>query len=391
MAGFWEQHWYVVLFYVGVIALLFIFRKKFEFQGGIVALLKTGWGVKWMNHFGAKHASIIQKVAHIGIYVGYAGMLLIIGFIAYGLWQLIVNPAGPPVLTPLLPGVQVPGSPIAFPLFETLIALFIVIVVHEGAHGIVAAAHKIKVKSSGLLALGPIFGAFVEPDEKVIQKKPGNVQNAVYAAGPWSNVLQAILFFGLFLGLSMAAMSLLGAGGITFTAVVDGSPADLAGLPTGVAFVQTNLGTLETGRDLANQLQTLSPGDEYIFISAQGDEYSLTLAEHAQNPEQPWVGIEGIQNYYEAPRASWTAPILIFILDIIYWTFIIALGLGLANLIPLGPVDGGRMYLVALQTFMKNDRAEYVWKKTALLFLIAVVLLIFVPILQNLSTRFFGL
>ena len=389
MTGFWEQNWYVVLFYVGVIALLFIFRKKFEFQGGIVALLKTGWGVKWMNRFGAKYARIIIPIAHFGIYVGYAGMLLIIGFIVYGLWQLIAEPAGPPVLTPFLPGVHIPGSPIAFPLFESLIALFIVIVVHEGAHGIVSAAHKIKVKSSGLLALGPIFGAFVEPDEKRVLKAPGKVQNAIYAAGPWSNVIQAALFLGLFVAFSAFLVVALGAGGITTQAIADGSPAQAAQLPTGTPFVESQFGEIETVRDLTNHLQQVSIGDEFILITDAGQEYRITLAEHPDQEGRAWVGMENIRTHYTAPSAQWLAPIAMFILEVIYWTFLLSLGLGLANLIPLGPVDGGRMYLVVLQRFMEPKRAEYVWKKTALLFLIAVVLLIFVPIIQNLAGRWF--
>ena len=56
------------------------------------------------------------------------------------------------------------------PFFYWIISIFVIAVVHEFSHGLIARANNIKVKSSGfafLALLVPIIpAAFVEPDEK---------------------------------------------------------------------------------------------------------------------------------------------------------------------------------------------------------------------------------
>ena len=56
---FIAKHWITILFYSLVIALLFIYRKKFEFQG-IIALKRTSIGIKWMERFSKKHRETIK-------------------------------------------------------------------------------------------------------------------------------------------------------------------------------------------------------------------------------------------------------------------------------------------------------------------------------------------
>tara|TARA_Y100000034_G_scaffold63195_1_gene76452 strand:- start:161 stop:1288 length:1128 start_codon:yes stop_codon:yes gene_type:complete len=88
------------------------------------------------------------------------------------------------------------------PLYFTyfLVALAIVAVSHEFAHGIFARLHKIKVKTTGLAFFGPFFGAFVEPDEKQMQKAKKFPQLSVLAAGVFANIVMALIFIFLFWG-----------------------------------------------------------------------------------------------------------------------------------------------------------------------------------------------
>jgi len=82
------------------------------------------------------------------------------------------------------------------PLFFTyfLIALAVVAISHEFAHGIFARLNKIKVKTTGLAFFGPFFGAFVEPDEKQMEKSKKFPQLSILAAGTFANVIMTILF-----------------------------------------------------------------------------------------------------------------------------------------------------------------------------------------------------
>lgn len=92
----------------------------------------------------------------------------------------------------LLPGVNLP-------LFEGILALAIVMVVHEGAHAVLARIGKVPILSSGIVLFGIIpIGAFVEPDEKKLFRTDPERQTRVLVAGPTANLITASAFFLLF-------------------------------------------------------------------------------------------------------------------------------------------------------------------------------------------------
>ena len=66
---------------------------------------------------------------------------------------------------------MLPGINPMLPIVYGWIAIVLAIVVHEGAHGVIARNVGLKVKSSGLLffLIVPI-GAFVDVDEEQIKK-----------------------------------------------------------------------------------------------------------------------------------------------------------------------------------------------------------------------------
>jgi membrane-associated protease RseP (regulator of RpoE activity) len=82
-----------------------------------------------------------------------------------------------------------------------IIIIAIIAITHEFAHGIFAAHNKVKIKSTGFGFFPwflPIFlAAFVEQDEKTMEKKSTFGQLAILSAGTFANVLTAILFFGI--------------------------------------------------------------------------------------------------------------------------------------------------------------------------------------------------
>lgn len=97
-----------------------------------------------------------------------------------------------------------PGGTLLLPFInlppESVLALIIVLVVHEGAHAIMARIARIPVLSTGLVLFGVIpIGAFVEPDEKKLRKLERTPQTRVLVAGSTANLITAVLFFALFL------------------------------------------------------------------------------------------------------------------------------------------------------------------------------------------------
>lgn len=102
----------------------------------------------------------------------------------------------------LLPGINLP-------FFEGIIAITIVMIVHEGAHAILARIAKVPLLSSGIVIFGIIpIGAFVEPDEKKLARVEDGKQTRVLVAGSASNLMTSTFFFLLFVALTFTINSL---------------------------------------------------------------------------------------------------------------------------------------------------------------------------------------
>jgi len=105
-----------------------------------------------------------------------------------------------PGATLLLPGVNLP-------LVEGILALLIILIVHEGAHAVLGRIAKVPILSSGIVLFGVIpIGAFVEPDEEFLKKVERVKQTRVIVAGSTANLITSIIFFVLFVGFIFASV-----------------------------------------------------------------------------------------------------------------------------------------------------------------------------------------
>jgi len=86
-----------------------------------------------------------------------------------------------------------------------------------------------KVLSLGLLFLVFPIGAFVEPDEKQLKETTRRKRSKVFAAGPASNMIAAMIFLGLFSTVMMSSLEPVQEG-VLAMGVVEGSPADVSGI-----------------------------------------------------------------------------------------------------------------------------------------------------------------
>ena len=93
--------------------------------------------------------------------------------------------------------------------------------------------------------------------------------------------------------------------------------------------------------------------------------YDITLGENPQN-KRAWLGVF-VENPLKAP--NWATSVFLWLKDLIFWLAVLSLGVGLFNLIPLGPVDGGRMFLTALEHFTHQAHAQFVWKSVSFVLL----------------------
>lgn len=95
--------------------------------------------------------------------------------------------------TLIFPGINIP-------LVEGILALIIVLIVHEGSHAIQMTLARIPLKSSGLVLLGILpVGAFVEPNENKLKLSPPKSKIRIASGGPFANIVLAIIFGFIFL------------------------------------------------------------------------------------------------------------------------------------------------------------------------------------------------
>src|SRR3990167_3661182 len=196
----------LILFVLFVSLFLYRNRKNLK-RDGLLFLYKTKWGIKLIDKTAKKFPKTLKNLSYVSIGVGYllmAGMLYLFGKIVWVYISApeIVREIKVPPITPLIPYL-----PQAFkldflpPFYFTywIVIIAIIAITHEMAHGIFMSRYNIKIKSTGFAFFPyffPIFpAAFVEQDEKSMNKAKGFKQLVVLSAGTFANVLTAVLFF----------------------------------------------------------------------------------------------------------------------------------------------------------------------------------------------------
>ena len=144
------------------------------------------------------------------------------------LWQATIVPTLETAPSPKLI-VGIPGINPVIPVGYGILGLAVALVVHEFAHGIMTRLGRMDITSLGLLFMVFPIGAFVEPDNRQLEATTREKRSKVFAAGPASNIIVALITLSLFSGVMMSGVTATDDGALV-TGVVDGSPANLAGL-----------------------------------------------------------------------------------------------------------------------------------------------------------------
>ena len=128
----------------------------------------------------------IRIFADVSVVAGFLMMGFAFWFLLSNVSNFFVKPTEFSELTVLIPGITLTSST-AIAYF--LLSIPIVLVIHEGAHGIVATLEKIKIKTGGFAIFIAMFAGFVEPDEEEFNKAKRISKLRVIGAGATSNVI----------------------------------------------------------------------------------------------------------------------------------------------------------------------------------------------------------
>ncbi|MBI2549815.1 site-2 protease family protein [Candidatus Woesearchaeota archaeon] len=391
LLDFVVRHKLVVGFYVLVAMLLFIYRKKFQFQLKFIAICRTKLGLGLMDRIASRHRELVRLLGYVGIGIGFFGMFFIVFVLVQSVFVLLTVPGAPSPISPVLPGVRIPGVPDGFfvPFVQGIIAIFIIAVVHEFAHGVVARAHDIKVKSSGPAIIGPILAAFVEPDEAQMRKKDDVANYSIFAAGSFSNIVLAmLLLFVLSAVFAPIGSAFFREEGVILKSVEQGMPAAAAGLASGMMIKSIDGQPVGSLQGTVEALQFTKPNQTVIFGDGMS-EFAVVAGSNEKFPRRGYFGIV-MQPLLKNQNTAYFS-IFSWLQGLLALTATLSFGIGLANMIPVGPLDGGKMLHLALNRIRGEAKANKAFVRISLLLLIVILFLlspIFKAILKSVAGIF---
>ncbi|WP_297417797.1 site-2 protease family protein [Thermococcus sp.] len=325
----------IIIAFWAVIYALFKDRSNEE-EGLSVDFFIAMWRTKrllgFIDRLARKNGKFWKVYADIGIALGFMGM-------AYVFYALFKTAMATLQTHGKQAGVQLVIPGLTIPLWYGLVGLAVVMVVHELSHGVTARADGLPLKSVGLVLLAVIPGAFVEPDEEALSKASLRTRLRVYGAGSLANIATALITL---LIINFAVSPLLQPSGVLVSGVLENGPSHGI-LQKGDVITAMDGMHVKTLDQFIEFMNKTKPGQVVILTVLRDGKMiniNVKLGKHPDKPGEGFLGIYPAQNVVSKIGMEWLILPLFFSL---YWIYVLNIGIGLMNLFPLVPLDGGRM------------------------------------------------
>ena len=168
---------------------------------GIVLMVRTQRGQRLLDRV-AKPRKFWRAYGEVSLWVCSISMLVVALVVLLAFVTSVLSPptAAPPSASEL---VAVPGINPVIPLGWGALAFIVSLVIHEFGHGLLARGHGMRIRSFGLLQLGPLpLGAFAEPQSDELMRAPRRERLRMFAAGPATNLFAAFIMLLLLGGVA---------------------------------------------------------------------------------------------------------------------------------------------------------------------------------------------
>ncbi len=328
--------------------------KSFEVHPFLV-MWKTTRFNDFIDRLGRKLGRFWKILWTFGIALGFGAMAYITFILGRNLYYIFFSTESASPVSLIIPGITLSLN------FNTLfffgVSIAIILVTHELAHGVAARAEGIKVKSTGLLLMVLIPGAFVEPDEEDLNKARKSTQARVYAAGSATNILVSLLALLLLTnaGALVSPMYSATPSGVLVTEVAAGTPA-YGILNAWDAITSINGTPLTDINSLATVLNATLPNSTVpMTIIRGGEEMTINFTLGSTSKNISYIGIN-TYNYY-APHYGW-APVSMpyYGLGTLSWLYLFSLNIGLINMMPVAFFDGDKLVTIMLRFLFKDEK-----------------------------------
>ena len=351
--------WYYVIAFLVIWTIAIVFKDKLTDYGVEVNFPLLMWKTQRLRGFIDKLANRAPRFwkayMNLGIVISTVFMILMAVALVYSLKMVMDTPT----VSLIVPGVEVPGSPIYIPLLSGLIGLATVLIVHEFSHGILARVEKIKINSIGLLLFAIIPGAFVEPDEEELNSLRRASRMRIYVAGSMANLTLAAIALVIMLALSSFVMPVVfEENGVEITRLTEDGNA-INYLSEGMIIQSINNVTVNDSESYQKAIATLRPNATVDIKTDQG-EYSFQLKTNPMNRSLGFMGVQAESHNVisEAFDNQFYTPLLWILMplnELLFWIYFLNFAIGTFNLLPMKPLDGGHLFENLLSFIMPKD------------------------------------
>jgi membrane-associated protease RseP (regulator of RpoE activity) len=305
----------------------------------------------------------IKVFANVSVIAGFGMMAFAFWFLLNNVSNFFVAQSEFNELTVLIPGITLTSAP-AITYF--LLSIPIVLVMHEGGHGIVAALEKIKIKTGGFAIFIAMFAGFVEPDEEEFEKAKKISKLRVIGAGATSNVLFAFVlgailltnpFFAMVVPEPLLSIFYELPDGVLILSIIENSGAEQAGLLANDIITSINGIPIYSPVDFPS----LNPGETAtvsVLRDGQPLEVGLTVMPSPDDPDRGLIGIMRDNSFAYTPVMNyieWNDPnVSMFLL----WLWMISFFIGIINMLPLPILDGGKFIHIIIDKRMSEQAVK---------------------------------
>jgi membrane-associated protease RseP (regulator of RpoE activity) len=369
----------ILIFFCIVALLLIKDRKKVEFKGGVV-IRRWEKGKKAIDKITRKHKKTMRIVGTIGIVISTLASIYIFVFLFQCLSLPELHGKCFAIVLPRVEKVEYPEQlPIVSPRFwPWIISIFLLVIVHEGMHAIFIRTEGVEIKNYGLIFLFVLpLGAFVDPNLKQIKKLSFVKKLRIYSAGSFGNFILAGIIFLISIVASFIIydwLTLAYPYGVEVVAI-NNTPACDVNL-TGI-ILRINGNEIRDVNELKNVLEKVKPGQNLTIETTKGI-FTIKTIEHPEENGKGYIGILVLGS-----ALKWKSETLKIVTDVLFtllfWIFALNLGIGLFNLLPLKPLDGGLIFEEFSNRIFK-EKGEAITRLVSLITLAFIILNLLVGI-----------
>ncbi len=340
--------YYYVIAFILIWTIAIVFKNQLTDHGVEVNFPLLMWRTQRLRGFIDRLANRAPRFwkwyMNLGIVISTGFMILMAVALVYSLKTLM----DAPTVSLVVPGVEVPGSPIFIPLLAGLIALATVLIVHEFSHGILSRVEKININSIGLLLFAIIPGAFVEPDEEELNELSRPAKMRIYVAGSMANLtLAAIAMIIMMVISSFIVPMVFEDDGVVINRLTSDGNA-INHMSEGMVIRSINNLTVNDMASFQKATNTLKPNETVNIHTDQGD-YTFQLKSNPMNRSLGFMGVQvnannvvadGFDNQFYTPLLWLLMPLS----DLLFWIYFLNFAIGTFNLLPMKPLDGGHLF-----------------------------------------------